>query len=464
MSRRVVILAFGVLVLLGVRGWLAVASRGGGDDVGSPVLVLEQARIQTIELVRGDKRLRLERRESGWVLGGDQGGVAASAKRVEALVVRLCGWRRERRASSSATQHEEFGVDPVAARRIRFLAGKDHTGNEPLLGEVWVGKITGVAADLLREQNDQIDTNTMGVFVRSRSQQTSGATLDPATWVVNDFVGDLVDPSPARWIVRPLVSGRPEEVTRVAVEAPGERYALSLTPRVQFEGDPRPLDPILARSAVGSLFLLQGIGPGPAAAPPSAIRIEIQRGAQSESLQLWSLGERWFLARPGLVPGAPLGGVEVRAPDAKRAAKLGSSSELLRERALVVPLERATRVHWRSEGVERSLVRQSGTWTSVVTGERVPLRTGTIPSAKVVPLLQALASVKTLVWEPGGLPPDQHLDEWVFRGAWGRLVVVLGASREGRRPLVSSDQPGQVAWVSQAEFAGFQAALVKLLR
>jgi hypothetical protein len=460
-SRRVAFLGLSVVVLLAARGWLALTERRVSDGVGAPLIVVEQARIQGLELVRGDARVRIERRGEGWVLP-EQGGLAADPERVQALVSRLCGWRRERRAGADPAQHSVYGVDAVGARRIRLLGGKDHTGQEPVLAEVWVGKISGVAADLLREKNDQIDTETLGVFVRARDAREALEEPGPVTWVVNDFLGNLADPAPRRWIESPLLPGRPQEVTRVEVTSPGGRRAYRFAPQIEVEGETRPLDRNRVRGSLGSLYLLRGLGPAPSVAPSDAIRLQIQGGRATALVSLWSQGERWFLSRPGLAPGRPGAGVEVSAEDAARVARLGDVGTLLRRRVFMFPLERATRVHWRSAEVERSWLRGSGVWDAIQTGARLPLRSRSVPNASLVPLWQRLAGLEAETWTPGALSAEERVAEWVLQGAWGRLEVAVGAAREGRRPLSCSDQPGHLAWVVEEELREIEAALVRL--
>ena len=460
MSRRVVVLGVSVVLLLVARGWLAITVRAVSDGVGAPLIVVEQARIEGLELSRGDTKLRIVRRGESWVLP-ESGGLAADPERVVGLVARICSWRRERRAGADPAQHALFGVDPASARRIRLLGGRDHTGQEPVLAEVWVGKITGVAADLLREQNDQIDTETLGVFVRARDDRTTSSEPDPVTWVVNDFLGNLADPNLERWIVSPLLPGRPQEVARVEVESPRGSSAFRFQPEVALEGQARPLDRNLVRGSLGSLYLLRGLGPAPSPAPERALRLRIQGRAPSE-VALWSEGSRWFLSRPGLAPGRPGAGVEVNAEDAARAARLGDLAALQRRRVFALPLERATRVHLRREDVERSWVRRSGTWDAIRTGARVPLQTRSIPSSELVPLWQRLAALEAQSWTAGAIAPEERRAEWIVQGAWGRLEVTVGVGREGRRPLSCSDQPGQIAWVSAGELAEIEAALVRL--
>lgn len=460
MSRRVLILGAAVVLLLALRGWLALTARPVGDGVGAPLIVVEQARIAGLELVRGETRVRIVRHGSDWILP-EAGGLAADTQRVQALVARVCGWRRERRASGDPAQHGSFGVDPAKARRIRLLGAKDHTGLEPVLAEVWVGKITGVAADLLREKNDQIDTEDLGVFVRARDARRAEAEPGPVTWVVNDFLGNLADPSLRRWIARPLLPGRPQEVTLVDVRSPSGRFAYRF-PEGSLEGDTRPLDRNRVRASLGSLYLLRAIGPAPSPAPPEALQLRVAGGQAKVALALWSQGDRWFLTRPGLAPGRPQAGVEVSAEDAERAARLGDPSALLRQRVFAVPLERASRVHWRRGGLERSWVRRSGTWDAIQTGPRTPLQARQVSSASLIPLWQRLAALEAKTWTEGALEPSERRAEWIAQGSWGRLEVTVGAPHEGRVPLSCSDQPGLLAWVPEPALREIEAALVRL--
>lgn len=460
MSRRVAVLGVSVLLLVAARGWLAITSRPISDGVGAPLIVVEQARIQGLELSRGDTKVRILRQGEGWVLP-ELGGLSADSERVSSLVARVCSWRRERRAGADPAQHAVFGVDPKGARRIRLLGAPDHTGQVPVLAEVWVGKITGVAADLLREQNDQIDTETLGVFVRARDARTSLAEPDPVTWVVNDFLGNLADPSPARWIVSPLLPGRPQEVTRVEVGSGGSSYAFRIQPEVAVVGQARPLDRNRVRGSLGSLYLLRGLGPAPQPAPESAIRLRVQ-GRVTTEVALWSQEGRWFLSRPDLAPGKPGVGVEVNAEDAARAARLGDLRALSRQRVFALPLERAARVHLRSEGVERSWIRRSGTWDAVETGERVELRSRSLASGALIPLWRRLAALEAQSWTAGSLAPTEQVAVWIVQGSWGRLEVKVGAARDGRRPLSCSDQPGHIAWIQEGALGEIEAALVRL--
>lgn len=461
MSRRVALLGLLVVVLLAGRGWLALTERRVSDGVGAPLIVVEQGRIQGLELVRGQARVRIERRGQAWVLP-EQGGLAADPERVEALVARVCSWRRERRVGADPTQHPVYGVDPVNARRIRLLGAPDHGGQEQVLAEVWVGKISGVAADLLREKNDQIDTETLGVFVRARDAREPVAEPGPVTWVVNDFLGNLADPTPRRWIQSPLLPGRPQEVTQVEVRSPRGRLSYRFQPEIALEGEARPIDRNKVRGSLASLYLLQGLGPAPSAAPADAIRLRLAGGRAAGEVSLWSEGARWFLSRPGLAPGKPGAGVEVNAEDAGRVARLADVGALLRRRVFTLAVERASRIHWRSGEVERSWLRRSGTWDAIQTGTRIPLRTRSIQSGALVPVWQRLAKLEALAWTPGALAPQERVAELVAQGAWGRLEVGVGAAREGRRPLSCSDQPGYLAWIAEGELAEIEAALVRL--
>lgn len=449
-----------VVVLALASGWLALTSVGQDGHVGQVVVSFDPSLAQVVEIQRGEQTLRLERRGSGWV-AASEGGVAAEAAKVESLLARLRGWRRERLVGRNPAQHAEFGVDAPHARRIRILGAKDHTGLAPLLSEVWVGRMTGVAKDLLREANDQIDTKTIGVFVRARQGRSRQSEPGPETWVVNDFVGSLLDPTPSRWFVAPI-SGRPQEVTRLEVRGPQGAHAIQFSPAVRLEKDPRPLDPILTRQALGALFLLRASAHAAGPIPADALQVVIERGDSHETVRLWNRGGTWFLARPGLIPSSAEGAVAVEGGDLTRLTRLATPNLLLRKRLIRAPLARAVRVHWRSEHTERSFLNhRSQGWEAVLTGQRTPLQTRRLATSALQPVIHALSGLEAVSWSSG--PPPESAFELVAHGAWGRTHLVVGAPSDGRCPVSSSEFPGHLAWVSAEKITEIEALFGNLL-
>ena len=446
MSRRVHVLSALILALCGARLALHL-SRPRGDEVGQVLLRFEPAQVAVIELQRGVDRLRLERRGEGWVVAS-HGGIPARAGQPDALLSRLRGWRVERVAGADPAKHAEWKVDPERARQVRLRGA----GGE-LLAEVWAGRVTGIARDLLREQGYRVDTRQLGLFARVRE----GEALAARTVVVNDFVTQELEPNPRSWFLRPLVRGERERAERLSLRRPGGRtLTLALRPQPRLEGDPRPVDGPRAYGALSALFALEALGPAAGAPPDGALQIALEvAGQEPQAWRLWAAGERWFLAGEGFA-------VEVAAGEARGLVERLRPEGLLRREVVRQVAAGIRRVHWTRGGVERSLIRRRAGYDLVTTGGGRGLTCTRRTRAEGLAFLEALTGLEVSGWieDPAELRAALGEDpaRLVVVGSGGREELELGPASGGRRALRQlGSELG--AWVDAAGLERAHAAL-----
>ncbi|MGE0710067.1 MAG: hypothetical protein AB7N76_33775 [Planctomycetota bacterium] len=456
LSGRVLALAALVALLAGARALVWATARPRDRDVGALLLDFDPAQVQAIELQRGADRVRLERAGAGWVVAS-HGGLPARERAPELLLERLRGWRIERLAGDDPARHAAWMVDAAQARQVRLLAGDGRR-----LAEVWVGRVTGIAADLVREQGFRIDLDKLGLFVRrlgapplglgplGSGADASDGGADPRTFVVNDFLTRELDPRPEVWFVRPLVRGSRERASRLVVRRPGAPpLDLRLTPPPHIEGEARPIDFPRAFGALTALFLLEALGPAGGAPPPDAIELELEvQGEAPQRLRLWSRGARWFLATEQLA-------VEVRAGDAAQAAALTRREALLARELLRLVPDQISRLHWQRGAEERSLVRHlDRPWDGIATGWWHPLAAREVEAAQGTALLTSLCALRLADWivDPAelarALGPEP--DVLALSGSVGREELRFGPVQDGRRACTTSRLPGAGGWVDAA--------------
>lgn len=476
MSRRVWVLAGGVVALALLRAALWVSAASGPGDAGALLLQFDPAELQAIEIARGDAPgVRLERRGEAWVLAS-AGDLRANPASVEELIARLWSWRVERRAGSDALRHAEFGVDRASARRIRLLGAADLTGLRPLLSEVWIGRVTGAAPDLNREQGGRLDTEGLGLFVRARRARTLESEPGPVTYVVSGFASQLFEAEAKRWILRPLIPGAPDELVALDVREGGRGYRVAMHPLPAFAGEADsaggeaaapPLDPVPLRRALNSLYLLRGLGPGPDP-PPDALALTLVREDGSRAVSLWEAEGRWFLSAPGLSLESERSTVEVSAADAQSAAALREPSTLRRTRLAHVPMATLRRVRWREAGREWSLERARSGWSLTEQREGAPPIPGAaVIEARVAALAAQLEGLALRSWEAepeSGDSPSARV-ELNLMSAQGEFRFLFGERVAGRGVALRSPEfPGRIARVDLADLSALRDALTQLAR
>lgn len=467
------VLGGAALLLALLRGALWLSAVQGPGDAGALLLQFDPAALQAIELRRGDApEVRLERRGDEWVVAS-AGGARAHRPSVDDLIGRLWSWRVERRAGSDASHHADYGVDRASARRIRLLGARELNGLEPLLSEVWIGRMTGAAADLARDVNGRLDTKSLGLFVRARRSRTLEEEPSPITYVVNGFAGSVFEAEARRWITRPLVDGAPDEVDALEVRSGGRagfRIELGPNPVLAGQDQSAPLDGIALRRRLQALYVLRGIGPGPQP-PGDAAQLTLIRGALRSELRLWRGGDRWFLAAPGLFSEGERSSLEVSASDAESAAGLCDLEGLVRSRLVTDPLAQASELIWREATVERKLVREGSGW-SALKGQLAgpgpapaPSPALAVSSERVAALLALLEGIPVKSWTPESPGVEAELRVEV------ELSTPLGAARFGfgerseeRGVAVrSSAFPGYVAWIELEQVARLRLAFAQLV-
>jgi hypothetical protein len=165
----------GVLVALTGLLYLRPESGKGEFQPGTPLIQgLDPAKISSIDIVRGDKKLVIERSEDGFVLP-DKDGYPASMEKINSFLIDVLDIRCAEVMTESPDKHGTFGVtegdeDAVVisfrnsdgARLVGFIRGKS-----PEDGTGAYVRLANADTVYLTERNVSIDTDPMDYVERT---------------------------------------------------------------------------------------------------------------------------------------------------------------------------------------------------------------------------------------------------------------------------------------------------------